>query len=313
MRAVQIDRPGGDLRLVELETSSPAPGHAQVRVEACGVCHTDDNVARGVFGSRAFPLTPGHEIAGLVEVLGEGVEGFAVGDRVAVGWFGGNCGHCQECRAGDLANCAYRQYPGLSYRGGHAERVTVPVSALARVPAQLDSVAAAPLTCAGSTVYNGLRSAAKMGFETVAIARGQDKKALAGELGALHYIDSTAQDVTQALRQLGGARMVLATVTQASAMNPAVDGLRARGTLVVAGASPDRLAVTPAQLIRGEKGIRGAAAGTASEIEATMRFAALTGVRPMTEAVPLAGASAAFARMLSGKARFRMVLTPDAA
>jgi alcohol dehydrogenase len=333
MKAVRIPEINGSLSVVDLPVPQPGPGQVRIDVEACGVCHTDHNIVRGDFGDGPFPLTPGHEIAGRIGALGEGVENWAVGDRVAVGWFGGNCGHCLACREGDAINCVNGQVPGVAYSGGYAEQVVVPTSALARIPDGLTAAEAAPMGCAGVTVFNALRRtsalpgdlvailglgglghlgvqfARKMGFNTVAIARGGEKEPLARQLGADHYIDSTVGNVAEALQALGGAKVVLATVTEPNAMTAAFDGLRARGELVVVGASPDRIEVSPYQLISGQKKLQGHASGTSREVEETMRFAALSGVRAMIEEVPLEQAPAAFAKMLDGKARFRMVLT----
>ncbi|GLW11501.1 alcohol dehydrogenase [Microtetraspora sp. NBRC 13810] len=335
MKAVRIPEINGALSVVDLPVPQPGRDQVRVAIEACGVCRTDHNIVRGDFGDGPFPLTPGHEIAGRIAALGEGVEGWAVGDRVAVGWFGGNCGHCQACRDGDAINCTEVQVPGVAYPGGYAETVVVPVSALARIPDGLTATEAAPMGCAGVTVFNALRRtsarpgdlvailglgglghlgvqfAKKMGFDTVAIARGSEKESLAKQLGADHYIDSTVSDVAEALQALGGAKVVLATVSQPSAMTAAFDGLGTRGELVVVGASPDKIEVSPYQLISGQKKLQGHASGTSREVEETMRFAALSGVRAMTEQVPLEQAPAAFDKMLAGDARFRMVLTTN--
>ncbi|MVU77187.1 alcohol dehydrogenase catalytic domain-containing protein [Nocardia sp. ET3-3] len=333
IRAVQIAAINGPLSLTGLPVAEPGPGQVRVTVEACAICHTDYNVVRGDFGAVPFPLTPGHEIAGRIDAVGSDVEDWAPGDRVAVGWFGGNCGRCVPCREGDPISCADAQVPGISYQGGYAEALVVPVSALARIPDGLSAVDAAPMGCAGVTVFNALRRssarpgdlvavlgigglghlaiqfATKMGFATVAIARGADKEILAKELGADHYIDSTARDVAHALQSLGGAKVVLATVTEPSAMSPAIDGLRTRGEFVVVGASPQRLEISPYQLIAGQKTLRGHAAGTSRDIEETLRFAVQSGIRARSELVPLHDAPAAFAKMLAGRARFRVVLT----
>ncbi|MFD8970734.1 alcohol dehydrogenase catalytic domain-containing protein [Streptomyces sp. NPDC059568] len=333
MKAVRIQEINGSLAVVDLPLPQPGPDQVRIAVEACGVCHTDHNIVRGDFGDGPFPLTPGHEVAGRIDALGEGVQGWAVGDRVAVGWFGGSCGHCLACREGDAINCTNGQVPGVAYPGGYAEALVVPLSALARIPDGLTAAEAAPMGCAGVTVFNALRRTAarpgdlvailglgglghlgvqfaqKMGFDTVAIARGGEKEALAKELGASHYIDSTVSNVAEELQALGGAQVVLATVTQPSAMTAAFDGLRARGELVVVGASPEKIEVSPYQLISGQKKIQGHASGTSREVEETLRFAALSGVRAMTEQAPLAEAPAAFDKMLAGDARFRMVLT----
>jgi alcohol dehydrogenase len=285
--------------------------------------------------SRPFPLTPGHEIAGRIDELGDDVTGWQLGDRVAVGWFGGNDGSCQACRDGDAIDCLNLQVPGLAYPGGYAEETVVPVSALARIPGELTAIEAAPMGCAGVTVFNALRRtsawpgdlvavvglgglghlavqfAAKMGFETVVIDRGGQKEAIAVELGARHYIDSTVQDLAAALQALGGAKVVLATVPDPAAMTAAIDGLGVLGELVVIGVSQQKIEVSPVQLITGQKTLRGHAAGTSREVEETMRFAAQSGVRAITEQAPLQDAAQAFDKMLAGQARYRGVLTPS--
>jgi alcohol dehydrogenase len=294
-------------------------------------------MVQGVFGDQSFPLTPGHEIAGRIDMLGEGVEGWELGDRVAVGWFGGNDGTCEACREGDAINCEHLQVPGLAYRGGYAESVVVPVSALARIPDELSFVEAAPMGCAGVTVFNGLRRtsalpgdvvgvlgigglghlavqfADKMGFDTVAIARGSDKEESARRLGARHYIDDAEQDMAEALKALGGAKVVLATVGAPSAMSAAIDGLRARGELITIGVSPKKIEVSPLQLIVGEKTLHGHATGTSQEVEETMRFAVQSGVRCISEVAPLQDAAQAYDNMMTGTVRYRGVLTPAGA
>jgi alcohol dehydrogenase len=281
----------------------------------------------------SFPLVTGHEIAGRVDAVGDGVEDWGVGDRVAVGWFGGNCGTCPACREGDFIHCARLQVPGWAYPGGFAEAVVVPASAPARIPAELTAVEAAPMGCAGVTTFNALRRspagpgdlvavlgvgglghlgvqfAAALGFETVAIARGADKAEAAKEFGAHHYIDSNADDVAGRLQAMGGAKVVLATAASSAAMSAAIDGLRRGGALIVLAATPEPIQVSPFQLISTSRTVHGHPSGTARDVEETLRFAALTGVRPMTETRPLDEADAAYNRMLSGAARYRMVLT----
>ncbi len=332
-RSMQVDEAGAAFRLVEKRTPEPGIGQVRVVVEACGVCHSDATFTAGYMPGVTFPLLTGHEIAGRIDAIGDSVEDFELGQRVAVGWFGGNCGHCVACREGDAINCVHLQTPGLSYPGGFAEAVIVPASALARIPDAFTSAEAAPMGCAGVTVFNALRRsaarpgelvailglgglghlgvqfAAKLGFETVAIARGAEKQALALELGAHHYIDSQSQNVAEALQALGGAKVVLATATNSAAMTDTFTGLTHRGELVIVGLSPEPLQVSPLALIGGTRRISGHASGTSREVEETLRFAALTGVRPMIEQMPLEDADQAFDKMLSGKARFRMVLT----
>jgi alcohol dehydrogenase len=334
IRSVQVSQPDASLRVVDLPQASPGPGQVRIAVEACGICGSDVAMVHGVFGDGPFPLTPGHEIAGRIDMLGFGVEEWELGDRVAVGWFGGNDGWCQACREGDAINCVNLQVPGLAYPGGYAESTVVPTSALARIPAELTFTEAAPMGCAGVTVFNALRRtsawpgdlvavlglgglghlavqfASKMGFDTVAIDRGGQKEAIARQLGARHYIDDTAQDVAEALQALGGAKVVLALVPQPAAMAAAIDGLRARGELVVVGLSPEKIEVSPNQLIAGEKTLRGHASGTSREVEETMRFAAESGVRPITEQAPLEEAPQAFDKMIAGAMRFRGILMP---
>ncbi|GLF99543.1 alcohol dehydrogenase [Streptomyces yaizuensis] len=333
MRVAEVRTPGGAFEIVERELPRPGPGQVRIAVEACGICGSDAHFVDGNFPGVSFPLVTGHEVAGRIDALGEGVTGWAAGDRVAVGWFGGNCGHCRSCRAGDFITCASLQVPGWAYPGGFAEAMVAPATALARIPDGLSATEAAPLGCAGVTVFNALRHtaarpgdlvavlglgglghlgvqyAAAFGFDTVAIARGADKEELALRLGARHYIDSTATTVADALRDLGGAKVVLATAASADAMSRTVDGLAPRGELVVIGASSDPLTVTPLQLIMGARTIHGHPSGTARDVEETMAFTARSEVRPMVETAPLEEADAAFRRMRSGAARFRMVLT----
>jgi alcohol dehydrogenase len=307
-----------------------------VAVDACGICHSDTFfVNAGVPGVR-FPLVPGHEIAGRIEEVGEGTySGWQVGDRVAVGWFGGSCGHCTPCRQGDFVVCENLKVPGWAYDGGYAETVIAPADALARIPDALAATDAGPLACAGVTTFNGLRRssgrpgdlvavlgigglghlgvkyAVAMGFETVAIARGADKADFAKQLGAHHYVDSTADTaVSDALRSLGGARVVLATASSSAAITATVDGLTPRGELVVIGADPGPLGISPNQLLMSGRIIRGHPSGTAQDVQDTMAFSALHGIRPMAEVVPLDQATEAYQKMISGAARFRMVLTP---
>jgi D-arabinose 1-dehydrogenase-like Zn-dependent alcohol dehydrogenase len=320
------------LELVERELVEPGRNEVRVTVQACGVCHSDTVTTLGIM-PIAFPRVPGHEIAGVVDAVGEGVDDFAPGDRVGVGWFGGSCLRCDPCRRGDFIECENLKIAGVSYDGGYAESVVVPVDALARIPADLDAVDAAPLLCAGITTFNALRHsdagpgdvvailgigglghlgvqyAARMGFHTVAIARGADKQPLAQELGAHVYLDSTAQDVAAELRKLGGARVVLATVTHAPTMSAVIDGLGPRGQLVVVGVDAEPIQVGPMQLVSGSRQVLGHASGTSKDSEDTLRFSDLTGVAPRIETFALEDAAAGYERMMSGDARFRVVLT----
>jgi alcohol dehydrogenase len=333
-RAAQVSSPGGSFEIVERELTEPGRGQVRVTVEACGICHSDAALAGGVFPGTPYPIVTGHEVAGRIDAVGEGVEGWEVGHRVGVGWAGGYCGRCEACRSGDFISCSYLQIPGLAYPGGFAESITVPVSGLARIPDGLAAEHAGPLMCAGVTVFNGLRRARplagslvavlgigglghlgvqfshKLGFETVAIARGAEKAPFARELGADHYIDSTDQDVAKQLQALGGAAVVLATAANAGAMGSAVDGLRPHGRLVVLGATIEPIPVTPVQLLQLSRDVAGHPSGTAKDSEDTLAFANRTGVRPMVETTPLTEVGAAFKRMLDGQARFRMVLVP---
>lgn len=332
-RSMQVAQPGGEMSLVQVDTREPGPGQVRVTVEACGVCHSDVMITAGHIPGTTFPVTAGHEIAGRVEAIGDNVTGWSVGDRVAVGWYGGSCGHCDACREGDGVLCPELQVPGAAYAGGFADSVVVPAVALASVPDELTAVEAAPLACAGVTVYNALRRssarsgdtvavlglgglghlgvqfASKMGFDTIALARGPEKASLAHKLGASHYIDSATEKTADALQARGGAKVVLATVTNAAAMSATVDGLGRRGELIIVGVAMERLDITPLQLVGGAKRVYGHASGIAVDIQDTMRFAAQSGVRSWTEEVPLEEAGAAFQKMLSGQARFRMVLT----
>ncbi|MEU2555471.1 alcohol dehydrogenase [Streptomyces sp. NPDC013313] len=336
-RVAQVTVPDGTFELVEREAPSPGRGQVLVAVEACGVCHSDALFVSGALPGVTFPDVPGHEIAGRIEELGAGTEdrGWRTGDRVAVGWFGGSCGHCVPCREGDFVVCENLQVPGWTYDGGFGDKVLVPVDALARIPEGLAAGDAGPMACAGVTTYNGLRRssarpgdlvavlglgglghlgvqyAAAMGFETVGIARGAEKADFAKRLGAHHYVDSTSgTPVAEALQSLGGAKVVLATAGHSEAITATVEGLAPRGELVVIGADTEPLGISPVQLLMSGRVVRGHPSGTAKDVEDTMAFSALHGIRPMTESVPLEQADEAYRKMLSGRARFRMVLTP---
>lgn len=330
---MQVQAPGQAFHLVEQQIAEPGRGHVRVTIEAAGICHSDSMFIDGHMPGVSFPLVSGHEIAGRVDAIGADVEEYEEGQRVAVGWFGGNCGHCAACREGDAINCERLQTPGLSYPGGFAESIIVPSSALARIPEEFTAAEAAPMGCAGVTTFNALRRSAarpgdlvavlglgglghlgvqfasRLGFETVAIARGAEKAQLARELGARHYIDSETDDVAAALQALGGAKVVLGTATNNAAMTATLGGLTHRGELVVIGVDPAPLEISAFALLGGSHRVYGHASGTSKEVEETLDFAALTGIRPMIEEVPLADAQAALERMLAGKARFRIVLT----
>ncbi|MEV3930463.1 alcohol dehydrogenase catalytic domain-containing protein [Streptomyces sp. NPDC049944] len=335
-RAAQVATANGSFEIVERRTTEPGPDHVRLSVEACGICHSDDSFVSGGLPGVRFPLVPGHEVAGRVAELGEGAAnaGWSVGDRVTVGWFGGSCRHCTACRQGDFIVCENLKVPGWAYDGGFAETMLAPVDALARIPGAFSAADAGPMACAGVTTYNGLRRssampgdrvavvglgglghlgvqfAVAMGFETVAIARGPEKAALAEGFGAHHYIDSTAAtSVADALRALGGAKVVLATAGNSEAITATVDGLTHRGELVVIGVSPEPLGISPLQLILPGRSVRGHPSGTAQDVQDTLDFSALHGIRPTVETGPLTEVGEAYRKMLSGAARFRMVLT----
>ena len=332
-QAVRIQSAGGPLELAEVETVPPGRDEARITVTACGVCGTDRAFVHGGFPNMSWPLTPGHEIAGTIAELGEGVDGFAVGDRVAVGWFGGCCYHCDPCRKGIFIHCANGKVPSWHYPGGYAESVTVPASALARIPSELSDVEAAPMGCAGVTTYHALRHtralpgdrvailgvgglghlgvqfARAMGFETIAIARGTAKAEDARELGAHHYIDSTSGDVAEALQALGGAAVVLGTAGNSAAMADTIGGLLPQGELITIGVTADPLPISPIQLITPGLSVTGHPSGTAKDIEDTMHFAVLSGVRAWIEELPLSQAADGYAAMEQGRAHYRTVLT----
>lgn len=335
-RVLQVGRPKGSFELVERQVPEPGPGDVRVAVEACGICHSDSFTKEGTWPGIAYPRVPGHEIAGTIDAIGDGVAGWEKGTRVGVGWHGGHCGHCDPCRRGDFVLCQVAaQIPGITRDGGYADHVVVPAGALARIPDGLSAVDAAPLMCAGVTTFNALRHggagpgqtvavlgmgglghlgiqfAAKMGFRTIAIARGSDKEPLATRLGARHYIDSQAQDPAAELVKLGGARVILATVTSGKAMNAVIGGLGVDGKLLVLGAADEPIAVSAFLLIGGRRSVAGWASGSSIDSQDTLAFSALTGVRPMTEVFPLERAGDAYERMMSGKARFRAVLTTE--
>ena len=333
MNVVQVPKAGADLEMVEREIPQPHAGHVRIRVLACGVCHSDVFTKDGLFPGLTFPRVPGHEIAGVIDEAGEGVTTWKKGQRVGVGWHAGQDGTCLACRRGDFASCPNAMVSGISFDGGYAEYMLAPATAVARMPESLDPAEAAPLLCAGLTTFNALRRsgalggdlvavhgvgglghlgiqfAHKLGYRVVAVGRGADNAALAQKLGAHLYIDSAATNAAAELQKLGGARVILATAPSSKAMSALIDGLGPHGTLLVVGAGADPIEVTPGQLIFGSKRIQGWYSGVATDAEDTLRFAELTGVRPMIEKLPLARAAEGYERMMSGKARFRVVLT----
>jgi D-arabinose 1-dehydrogenase-like Zn-dependent alcohol dehydrogenase len=331
MRAVQVSRPQGPFEMVERDIPEPAAGEVRIKVEACGVCHSDSLVKEGLMPVN-YPRVPGHEVVGRVDGVGAGVKRLKVGQRVGVGWHGGQCGHCDFCRRGDFFACELGPIvTGVTRDGGYAEYMTASEDGVALVPDDLSSIEAAPLMCAGVTTYNALRNsgarggdlvavlglgglghlgvqfAAKMGFNTVGIARGKDKEALARQLGAKHYIDSQTQDPAAELTRLGRAKVVLATVTSGDAMSATIGGLAPNGTLLILGAAQP-FTISPVQLLMSQLSVKGWYSGASIDSQDTMRFSALTGVRSMNEEYPMAKVDDAYERMMSGKARFRVVL-----
>ena len=335
-RAIQVPAAGGAFEVVQREFPDPGPGHVRIRVQACGVCHSDSITRFGLFPGIAYPRVPGHEVAGVVDAVGADVPLFKIGQRVGLGWHGGHCNYCIPCRRGDFVLCENGQISGITFDGGYADYVIAPANALALVPDELSDADAAPLLCAGITTYNSLRHseakpgdtvailgigglghlgvqfAAKSGYRTVAVARGQDKAPLAKRLGAHHYIDSTTQDVAAELQKLGGATVILSTLTDAKSLEVAVNGLGLNGKLIIVGVPEKPFEVNVLSLIMGNRAIAGWASGTGMDSEDTLNFSALAGVRPMVETYPLEQAAEAFDRMMSGKARFRVVLTTAA-
>jgi D-arabinose 1-dehydrogenase-like Zn-dependent alcohol dehydrogenase len=332
MKRVRVSRAGGSFEVVDEPLPQPAAGYVRVKIQACGVCHSDAMTKDGSWPGIAYPRSPGHEIAGVIDALGEGTDPWKIGDRVGIGWHGGHCRRCESCRRGDFITCVKLQVPGISYDGGYAEYVAAPMEALARIPEGLTPEEAAPLMCAGVTTFNALRSigarsgdlvaiqgigglghlgvqfASKFGFDTVAIGRGADKQSLALKLGARNYIDAGSQDVAKELSRLGGARVILATAPDGKAMGSLIDGLGVDGKLIIVGVSAEPFAVTSVQLIMVRKSVTGWPSGTSTDSEDTLKFAAANGVRPMIETFPLERAADAYDRMISGKVRFRSVL-----
>jgi D-arabinose 1-dehydrogenase-like Zn-dependent alcohol dehydrogenase len=336
MRVIQIAKKGGPFELVERELPQPGRGEVRIKIQACGVCHSDSIAKEGLFPSVPYPIVPGHEIAGVIDALGEGVIGWEAGTRVGVGWFGGHCGRCDPCRRGHLIDCRNLRIPGVTYDGGYADAMLAPADALALIPDELVAVDAAPLLCAGVTTFDALRKsgalagdvvavlgigglghlgvqfAAKMGYHTVAIARGAEKEPLARQLGAHIYLDSQTKDVAAELTKLGGAKTILATVTSGKAMSAIIPGLAVRGKLIVLGVGMDPIEVSPLDLIGGSRSVVGHASGASIDSQDTLSFSALTGVRPTIETMPLERAAEAYDKMMRNEARFRMVLTTGA-
>src|SRR3989449_1500319 len=333
MKVAQVPKPGADFEIVEREIPNPGAGHVRIRVQACGICHSDSVTKEGLFPGIQYPRVPGHEVAGVIDEVGAGVVGSKKGQRVGVGWHGGQDGTCIACRRGDFANCRNLKICGISFDGGYQEYMIAPVEALAAMPESLDAMEAGPLLCAGVTTFNALRHsgalpsdlvavqgigglghlgiqfANKFGYRVAAVGRGSQKAALAKKLGAHVYIDNKATNAAEELQKLGGARVILATAPSSKAMSELINGLGANGRLVVVGATMDPIEVTPVQLIFGSRSIQGWSSGIPTDSEDTLRFAELSGVRPMIEKYPLAKAAEAYARMMSGHAQFRVVLT----
>lgn len=333
MKAIQVSKPGGNFELVERPIPQPARAQVRIKVEACGICHSDVLVKEGLWPGLPYPRIPGHEVAGKIDAVGEGVTQWQVGQRVGVGWHGGHCFVCDACRRGDFVLCRNEKITAIHFDGGYAEYMIAPAEAVAAMPDDLPAVDAAPLMCAGITTFNALRNtgaragdlvavqgigglghlgiqyARQMGFRTVAIGRGGDKEALAKKLGAHDYVDTNNGSPADALQRLGGARVVLATAPDSKAMTALVDGLAKGGELLVVGVGPDALSISPLQIVLVRKTIQGWPSGTAKDSEDTLNFSVLTGVRAMIEKYPLEKAAEAYDQMMSGRARFRAVLT----
>jgi D-arabinose 1-dehydrogenase-like Zn-dependent alcohol dehydrogenase len=333
MKVVQVSKAGGNFELVERNIPEPGRNQVRIKVEACGICHSDAVVKEGYWPGIQYPRVPGHEIAGRIDAVGADVTNWKPGQRVGVGWHGGHDFTCEACRRGDFINCKNEKITGITHDGGYQEYMISPAEAVAAIPDDLAAADAAPLLCAGITVFNALRNsgaragdlvavqgigglghlgiqyARQMGFRTIAIGRGKDKEALARKLGAWHYVDTAAGDPVAELQKFGGARIILATAPDSKSMAALFDGLSVNGEMVVVGATQDPVPVTPIQLIRGRKALQGWASGIATDSEDTMRFSTLTGVRPMIEKFPLEKAAEAYDQMISGRARFRVVLT----
>ena len=332
MKSVRVEQPKGPFKIVEEKIVEPSRGQVRIKVQACGICHSDMFTKEGAWPGITYPRSPGHEIAGVIDALGEDAGDWKIGDRVGVGWHGGNCFKCDPCRRGDFVNCRFLKIPGISYDGGYAAHVVAPVEALAHIPDALRPEEAAPLMCAGITTFNALRHsgagpgdlvgiqgigglghlgiqwAAKSGYDVIAIGRGGDKQELALKLGARRYIDTEKQDVAAEMSKEGGAAVILVTAPDSKAIGVLVDSLGVRGRLVVVGASPEPFAVSSIQLIGAQRSIIGWPSGTSRDSEDTLKFAAMTGVRAMIETFPIEKASEGYDRMMTGKVRFRAVL-----
>jgi len=333
MRAIQIAGANGPFELVGRDLPEPGAGEVRVKVQACGICHSDSVAKEGTFSGITYPSVPGHEIAGVIDAVGPAVIGWEAGQRVGVGWLGGHCGRCEPCRRGQLVDCRNLRIPGITNDGGYAEAMIAPTDALAAIPDDLSAEDAAPVRCAGVTTFNALRHsaatagdvvailgigglghlgvqfAARIGFRTVAIARGADKQDLAHRLGAHHTIDRKARNVAEELNKLGGAQAVLSTVTNSPAITAVIDGIKVGGKLIAVGVSAEPIEVSPFQSIGASRTIQGHASGASIDSEDTLDFSALANVRPMIETMPLERAAEAYHRVMSGAARFRMVLT----
>lgn len=336
MKAAQVTKPGAPMELVEQDIPEPGRGQVRIRVLACGICRGDALVKEGHWPGIQYPRVPGHEIAGVVDEVGEEVRDWKRGQRVGVGWYGGHCGECRACRRGDFINCSIPHVTGITYDGGYQEYVVAPAAALALIPSGIAEAEAATLVCAGVTVFNALRHsgalpgdlvaiqgvgglghlgiqfANRFGFRVAAISRGKENGELARQLGAHHYIDSQASNPADQLKNLGGARVILSTAPSGKSMTALIDGLGTGGKMMVVGASMEPIEVTPVQLMMGQRSLQGWASGTASDSEDALNFAVLTGVRPMIEKYPLARVNEAYERMMSGKAQYRVVLTVSA-
>lgn len=336
MTVAQVSKPGAPFQIVERERPDPGPREVRIKVQACGVCHSDVLTKEGLWPGIQYPRVPGHEVAGIIDELGSDVSGWNIGQRAGVGWHGGHDNTCRECRRGDFINCRNAKVCGISYDGGYGEYMIAPVEALVAIPDSLNDVEAAPLLCAGITTYNSLRHsgampgdlvaiqgigglghlgiqfANKFGYRVAAIGRGSEKESVAKELGAAIYIDTNSTNVVDVLQKLGGAKVIIATAPSSKAMSALIDGLGPNGKLMVIGASFEPIEVTPVQLISPNRTIEGWASGTPADAEDTLDFAVLSGVRPIIETYPIEEAEEAYARMMSGKAKFRVVLTTGA-